>query len=51
MNNPVFSEDAEITAELNGPEMRIVWKNVSGTAELDLDFDKETYRINIDTVH
>ena len=48
---PVFSEDAEITAELNGPEMRIVWKNVSGTAELDLDFDKETYRINIDTVH
>ena len=45
---PVFSEDAEITAELNGPEMDIVWKNGSGTASLRLDFEKETYQIQID---
>ena len=45
---PVFSEDAEITARLNGPEMDIVWKNGSGTASLRLDFEKETYQIQID---
>ncbi|MBR2810419.1 MAG: hypothetical protein IKD69_03480, partial [Solobacterium sp.] len=45
---PVFSDDAEITSELNGSEMTIVWKNDSGKAELKLDFEKETYQIQID---
>jgi sucrose phosphorylase len=44
---PVFSEDAEITSELNGSAMRIVWQNACGKAELDLDFEKETYEIRI----
>ena len=47
-NQEFNSEDAEITAELNGPEMDIVWKNGSGTASLRLDFEKETYQIQID---
>ena len=46
---PVFSDDAEITSELNGSEMTIVWKNDSGKAELKLDFEKETYQIQIDS--
>ena len=45
---PVFSDDAEITSELNGSEMTIVWKNDSGKAVLKLDFEKETYQIQID---
>ena len=44
---PIFSEDAEISSELNGSEMRITWKNSFGTAELQLDFAKETYHITI----
>ena len=44
---PVFSEDAEITSELNGSEMHIVWKNAYGTAELTADFEKETYSIDL----
>ena len=45
---PVFTEDAKITSELNGPEMRIVWTNACGKAELQLDFEKETFDIRID---
>ena len=45
---PVFAADAEITSELNGPEMRIVWTNAYGKAELQLDFEKETFAIHID---
>ena len=44
----VFSEDAEICSELNGPEMRILWTNEFGKAELNLDFEKETYKISIE---
>lgn len=44
----VFSEDAEIKAEMNGSEMCIAWKNGYGTAVLKLDFDKETYQIDIE---
>ncbi len=44
----VFSEDAEICSELNGPEMRILWQNEFGKAELNLDFEKETYKISIE---
>ena len=45
---PVFTEDAKITSELNGPEMRIVWTNTCGKAELQLDFEKEIFDIRID---
>ncbi len=44
---PVFSEDAEISSELNGSAMKITWKNEQGCASLDLDFEKETYQIDI----
>lgn len=44
---PVFSQDAEITSGLNGSEMHIVWKNACGTAELTVDFEKETYSIDL----
>ena len=45
---PIFSSDAEITSELNGSEMKIVWKNACGKAELNVDFEKETYQIGIE---
>lgn len=46
--SPVFSEDAEISSELNGCEMRIAWRNEWGQAELTADFEKETFSIQID---
>ena len=45
---PVCSEDAQITSELNGPEMKVTWVNSCGKAELKVDFEKETYEILID---
>ncbi len=47
-NCKVFSEDAEITSALNGSEMCITWKNQYGKAVLTLDFEKESYQIQID---
>ncbi|MBR4161868.1 MAG: hypothetical protein IKR11_00005, partial [Solobacterium sp.] len=47
-NCKVFSEDAEITCALNGSEMCITWKNTYGKAVLTMDFEKETYQIQID---
>lgn len=47
-NCKVFSEDAEITSALNGSEMCITWKNQYGKAVLTMDFEKETYQIQID---
>lgn len=43
---PVFSEDAEISSEVNGPEIRIIWKNKAGRAELKADLEKTAYEIS-----
>jgi sucrose phosphorylase len=41
----VFSEDAEISSELNGPEMTVTWKNACGKAQLKLNFETEDFQI------
>lgn len=45
-NCRVFSEDADITCELDGSAVTIVWKNEFGTAQLKADLEKETYQIS-----
>ena len=44
----IFSEDAEISCDLNGSLMCIIWKNAAGCARLDVDFEKETYSIKLE---
>ena len=42
---PVFTEDADIAIDCDGPLMSITWTNAHGEVSLTVDFDKETYRI------
>ncbi|MBR0137374.1 MAG: hypothetical protein IJM15_03085 [Erysipelotrichaceae bacterium] len=43
---PVFTEDADIRFQCDGPIMKITWSNAAGTVSLNVDFEKETYEIN-----
>lgn len=47
-SSPVFAEDAEISCEVDGSEMSIVWQSEAGRAELKVDFENETSEIQID---
>ncbi len=42
---PVFTEDAKVSMEVDGPLLTITWENSAGRAELKADFEKETYEI------
>ncbi|MCR4856103.1 MAG: hypothetical protein K5908_08020 [Erysipelotrichaceae bacterium] len=42
---PVFTEDADIRVELDGPKMEITWTNGKGAVSLCVDFEEETYEI------
>ncbi|MBR5340702.1 MAG: hypothetical protein IK151_02110 [Erysipelotrichaceae bacterium] len=45
---PVFSEDADISIDCDEARMNITWENVRGRVSLDVDFEKETYKISED---
>ena len=42
---PAFTEDAKITINCGDSKMNIIWANDKATAELYVDFEKETYEI------
>ena len=43
----VFSEDADINVECNESILEITWQNQYGITKLKVDFDKETYNIEL----
>ncbi len=42
---PVFTEDAKVSMEVDGPLLTITWENSAGRAELKADFEKEEFEI------
>ncbi len=42
---PVFTEDAKISVECDGPKLTIIWENDKGKAALYADLEAESYEI------